>query len=130
MTPDGAAAGRSRGLLDSARDLAVTAIGILRTRIELLANEIQEEALRTQRVLVLAVAAAFCLGFGIVLLTLLVIVSFWETHRLFAIAGCLTVYIAAGVVLAHAACKQAAPASPLFVASLAELRKDQESLSS
>ena len=66
---------------------------------------------------------------GVLLLTLLVIVMFWDTNRLLAIGGFAVLYLAIGAGLAMAARARAAAGSRLFEASLGELKKDHDRLS-
>jgi uncharacterized membrane protein YqjE len=123
-------AARAGGLLGSIRNLAATLVALLQTRLQLLGNELQEEKLRFGRLLVMAAAAILFLVLGILLLTLLFIVLFWDTHRLLVIALFAGAYLAAGLVLLSAVRKAAAERSRLFEASLGELAKDYEQLTS
>jgi len=120
---------RQSGLLAALRRLAATAVGLLQTRIELLATELQEERARVFRVLVLACAAGVFLALGVVALTFFIILLAWDTHRVLA-AGLLTAaYLGIGALLAFNARAAAREKSKLFSASLAELRKDRDALS-
>jgi uncharacterized membrane protein YqjE len=124
----GPAAVESPGLLASLRKFSATLIGVLQTRVELLATEVEEEKIRLGRLLLLAAAAAFLVALGVLTLTLFIIVLFWDTHRLLVIGLLAAGYLAAGVVVAFAARRQAAIRSRLFSASLGELAKDRERL--
>jgi uncharacterized membrane protein YqjE len=124
-----AGASRSSGLLGSLKSLVATLVAIAQTRLELLANEIHEEGLRVSRMLVLALIAVLFLGFGVLLLTLLVIVVFWDSNRLLAIGGAAAVYLVIGISLAIEVRRRSAASSRLFEASLGELKKDRERLS-
>ena len=121
---------RPRGLLGSVKNFAATLVAVARTRLELLANEIQEEGLRLRQLWLLSTIAVFFLVFGVLLLTLLVIVIFWDSNRLLAIGGFAALYLVIGIVLAIVARNRAAVRSRLFAASLGELKKDHERLSS
>ncbi len=124
-----AGAARAGGLLGSLRNLAATLLGIAQTRLQLLANEIQEETLRLRQLALLAIGAVFFLVVSVLLLTLLVIVVFWDSNRLAAIGGMAALYLVVGVVLASEARKRAAARTRLFEASIGELRKDRERVS-
>lgn len=124
-----AGAARAGGLLGSLRNLAATLLGIAQTRLQLLGNEIQEEALRLRQLALLAIGAVFFLVVSVLLLTLLVIVVFWDSNRLAAIGGMAALYLIVGAVLANEARKRAAARTRLFEASIGELRKDRERLS-
>ncbi|MCZ7654645.1 MAG: phage holin family protein [Rhodocyclaceae bacterium] len=67
------------------RSYAADAIGILQTRLELLATEAAEEKLRLGTFLGYAATAFFFLGFGAVFLALLITVLLWDSHRLLAL---------------------------------------------
>jgi len=131
MAGEDSAAGakRASGLLGSIRNLATTLAAIAQTRLELLANELREEGLRLARLGLFAAAAIFFFALGIVMLTLLVIVLFWDSNRLLAIGGFAVLYLVIGIALAVAVRNRAAGRSRLFEASLSELEKDRERLS-
>jgi len=124
-----AGATSARGLLGSLKSLVATLVAIAQTRLELLANEIHEEGLRLSQLLVLALIAVLFLGFGVLLLTLLVIVVFWDSNRLLAIGGAAAVYLVIGISLAIEVRRRSAASSRLFEASLGELKKDRDRLS-
>jgi uncharacterized membrane protein YqjE len=63
------------------------------------------------------------------LLTLLVIVIFWDSNRVLVIGAFTVLYLAFGIVLALAARRRAAAESHLFETSLAEFEKDRQRLS-
>jgi uncharacterized membrane protein YqjE len=122
------AAAPESGLLAALRRLGLTLAGLLHTRLELVATELEEERNRILRLLLLALAAAFFLALGVVLLTFFIIVLAWESHRILA-AGLLTAaYLAIGAFLAMSARDAAKAQAKLFAATLAELRKDRDEL--
>lgn len=116
------------GLMASGRRLLSTLISIASTRLELLANELQEERLRLTQMLLIALFALFCFGVGILLLAVFIIVLFWEDHRL-AVTGALTAAFFALGLGAMILLRVKAKARPkLFSVSLAEFAKDRERL--
>jgi uncharacterized membrane protein YqjE len=116
------------GVIASLRSLAANAVGIVRTRLELLANELEEERVRTLEILVLGAVALFCAAFGLVLLTAWLVVALWEQYRLFTLGVLALAYlVAAGVTLGVLKSK-ARERSKIFSASLAELRRDRDVL--
>jgi uncharacterized membrane protein YqjE len=131
MAGEDSAAGATRvgGLLGSAKNLAATLIAIAQTRLQLLANEIQAEKLRLARLGLFAVAAIFFIAFGIIMLTLLVIVVFWDSHRLLAIGGFAAVYLLLGIAFGVMVFTRATERTRLFEDSLREFAKDREQLS-
>lgn len=118
----------SPGLLGSIKQLVSTLTSIVSTRLELLANELQEERLRLAQMLLYAWFALFCFGMGILLLTAFIVVLFWDDHRLAAIGTLGAVFFALGTLMAWLLRSKARVRSGLFSASLAELAKDREHL--
>ena len=72
-------------------------------------------------------AATLFLVFGLVMLSLAVVVAFWDTHRLLATVVLGAAYIVIAVVLFLIA-RSRAQRPRLFAASLEELAKDRERL--
>ena len=118
----------SGGLMDSVRRLAATAVGLVETRLEIVVTELEEEKLRLRQTLILAVAAGFCLAVAALLAVMLVVVIFWDTHRLAAIGGLFVLFLGGGAVAGMALWRQAGAHARLFDTTLAELRKDRERL--
>lgn len=102
------------------------ALGILQTRLELLATEFQEEKLRLGALLGYAAAAFFFLGFGAMMLALLLTVLLWDSHRLLALGIFTALFLAIGILAALAAARIGRQGSRLFAASIAELAQDRE----
>ncbi len=132
MAGEDSAAGAKRvgGLLGSLKNLASTLIAIAQTRLQLFANELHEEGLRLARLGLLAAAAVFFFALGIIMLTLLVIVLLWDDNRWLAIGGFAAIYLLSGIVLGLTLCRRMSARTRLFEASLHELAKDHERLSS
>ena len=125
-----AGATRAGGLLGSVRSLARTLVAVAQTRLQLLASEIREERLRLARLGLFAVLALFFLALGIVFLTLLVVILFWDDNRILVIGGFAGIYLLLGIVFGGLVLRRADARSRLFEASLRELAKDRERLSS
>jgi uncharacterized membrane protein YqjE len=125
-------AGRARagGLLGSVKKFVTTLLDVAQTRLQLLANEIHEERVRLQQLWLLAVMAVFFFVLGVLLVTLFVIVLFWDSNRLLVIGGFAAFYLTIGIVFALALRNRVAAGSRLFQASLSELKKDRARLSS
>ena len=116
------------GLLGSAKRLAATLTSIVSTRLELLANELQEERLRLTQMLLFALFALFCFGMGLLLLTVFIVVLFWDDHRLAVLGALSVIFFVSGSLAALLLRGKAREKSKLFSASLAELAKDREQL--
>lgn len=122
--------GGSRGLLESLTTLAATLVAIAHTRLDLLSADLQEDREHLFSLLVLALAALFCLGVGVVLATILLVVAFWDTHRLLVLGSLAGFFLAAGMAAWGFAMYKARTKPRLFSASLAELLKDRQQLGS
>jgi len=116
------------GLFDSLKTLGATLAAILHNRLELLSTDIAEERSRLGSILLLALVALFCLGVGVLLLTLLVVVLFWDTHRLAALGVMTALFLAGGGWIGWMAMHRLRTKPRLFEASIAELAKDREHL--
>ena len=130
LNPDPDAGGGTPGIIASLRRLARNAVGIIQTRLELLANELEEQRVRTLQIVVLGAIASFCAALGVMLLTAWVVVALWEQHRLATLAVLALLYfVASGVALWMLKAK-ARERPKLFSTSLAELRRDRDLLDS
>ena len=73
------------GLFESLKALSLSIVGIVHTRLELLSTDIAEAREHLITLLLLLQLALFFLGIGVLLLALLIVVVFWESHRLLAL---------------------------------------------
>jgi len=119
----------SSGLMGSVRQLLSTLTSIASTRLELLANELQEERLRITQMLLFALFALFCFGVGILLLTTFIVVLFWDDHRLAVLGALSALFFALGTLMAMLLRGKARAKPRLFSTSLAELTEDRAQLS-
>lgn len=117
------------GLAGSIRRLLATLTELASTRLELLANELYEERLRLERMLLYFFVALFCIGLGVLLLTLLVVLLLWDEHRLLALGGLGSLFMGAGLLVGFRFYRLSQARTGLFAQSLAELGKDRERLS-
>ena len=118
------------GLFESLKTLSVSLVSIVHTRLELLSTDVAEEREHLTSFLVLVLVALGCLGVGAVLLAMLVVVAFWETHRLLALSGMTGLFLMAGIGFGWFAMHRVRTKPRLFEASLAELSKDRQQLRS
>lgn len=121
-------AARPAGLLGSLRNFAATLIGVAQTRLELLSAEVEEEWLRLIQLLAGLFLALFFFALGIVMLTLLVVTLFWDTHRALVTILFAVLYLGVGVYFTLAVRAKAREKTKLFSASIAELAKDRQQL--
>mgnify|MGYP003429034759 FL=1 len=120
--------GESRGLLESLSTLAATLVAIVHTRLDLLSTDVEEDRAHVLSLLVLALAALFFIGVGVVLAAILLVVAFWDSHRLLALGSLAGFFLAAGVGAWAYALHKARTKPRLFAASLSELLKDRQQL--
>lgn len=107
-----------------------TMLAVVRTRLELLSIDLEEERERLFSLMFIALAAAFLLGIGIVLAVILLVVAYWETNRLMVLGILTAFFLLLGAALAAYAMQKMRSKPRLFTSSLSELNKDQQQLSS
>jgi len=116
------------GIVQSGRRILAILVTMVRTRLSLLSVELMEEKSRIWLMLVLTALALIFASMALLMLSLLVIVAFWEENRLLAIGALLLFYLVAGgaclLVLKH----KAKMGSPLFSSTLRELARDTDEL--
>lgn len=112
----------------SPRRLGAAFLGLLHSHVELLGIELQEQKARTVSLLLFAGLALVFALLLLVGLSTLVLIVFWDDHRLAAIIGLCVFYALAtvfcGVRLKAAVFDESSP----FNATLEELAKDRERL--
>ena len=123
-TPGGE--GRGEGLFAALKNIAATLVATARTRLELAGNELEDERIRLTRTLVLALAALFCFGLGILLAVELVLMLYWE-NRVAVLAIFVALFFGAGAAL-YVAFQRQQQRRQVFAASLAELEEDLRQL--
>lgn len=116
------------GFIESLRAVSASVLDVLRIRVELISIEWQEEQERGKEVLVFAVVAALLLALGLLVLTLFVIVLFWDSYRLPAIAIVALLYIGGGTCSLLSMRKKMRNRPPLFSATLQEFSDDLHAL--
>ena len=119
---------KSTGLMDSLKRLTDTLLAILQTRLELLSNEIEAERLHFEQMLLYGGIALFFFGMSITLLTVFIVVLFWDSHRLLVLGGFTALFFVAGLLLWNALRRITRGKPRLFSASLAELADDRDRL--
>jgi uncharacterized membrane protein YqjE len=103
-------------------------LALVQTRLDLLVTEIEEERVRLLQLLFWAAGALFAIVLGLLLLVMLIIVIFWDTHRVAALAVLAGLFLAAGTAMAAVVRAIMRERPRMFSATLAELGKDRESL--
>jgi uncharacterized membrane protein YqjE len=116
-------------LLSSIKNLAATGASIAQTRLELLSVDVQIARSKFISLLVMIVCALFFLFFGLVMLSLLIVIYSWESDRMLALSLLTSGFITIGLILAILIVRSLRTMPKLFEASIAELAKDREELS-
>lgn len=121
---------QTSGLLSSLRGFAATGVALVRTRLELLKIESQEEVGRVAGVLLWGMAAILLGVVGVTFLAVFITVLLWDTHRVLALGIFSALFLVAAAVAIVTALRLYRQGSRLFAASLAELRHDEDALKS
>ena len=119
---------QSPGLMESLKRLTGTLLSILQTRLELLANELEEERLRVRQMLFYGSVALFLFSMATMLLTVFVVVLFWNSYRLEVLGGLTVLFLCCGLLVWSALLRVARERPKLFSTSLAELTDDIDRL--
>jgi uncharacterized membrane protein YqjE len=118
----------AESLLNSLKNLTVTLIAIIHTRLELISTDLEEGRERFISLLAMAFISLFSLCFGAVLLTILIVVVFWDTHRLLVLGSLTGLFLIAGAALGAVVVGRLKSMPRMFEASLAELIKDHHEI--
>lgn len=118
----------SPGLLASLRGFAATSVALLRTRLELLKVEAQEEIGRVFGLLLWGIVAVLCGVLGIAFLGVFLTVLLWDSHRALALGIFTTLFLVAASISGIVTLRLLRQGSRLFAASLTELRRDEAAL--
>ena len=115
-------------LAESMARLAATLLAILQNRVELAATEVEEASLHYFSSLMLSLAAMFCLGMAIGLGVLLVLVLYWESHRVVILSVLMTLFAFAGGMMLLLVRAQLQHKPKLLAHTMTELSRDRELL--
>jgi uncharacterized membrane protein YqjE len=116
------------GLFASLRGFAATSVVLVRTRLELFRVEAREEAGRVAGLVLWGVAAVLLGVSGLVFLAVFLTVLLWDSHRLLALGVFAALFLVSAAAATFVALQRVRQGSRLFVASLAELRRDEAAL--
>jgi uncharacterized membrane protein YqjE len=116
------------GLVGDVRGIAAVGLRMARTRLELLAIEVQQEKARVARQLIVVSATLFFASFGLMLTIAWLALSLPEAQRANVLGGLGLAFLAAAA--AGAMWLKAAPRERPLSASLAALRADERALAS
>lgn len=110
----------------SLRGFFLAGIRLAHNRLQILATEVAEEKVRLTLAAITGVAGLFFLGLAIVLTTILLVVLFWDTHRVEVLAGLSAAFALLGGGLLALTVRSVTQKAPPFQVTLGELKKDQD----
>jgi uncharacterized membrane protein YqjE len=116
------------GIVRSGRRMLAIVVSMVRTRLGLLAVELMEEKSRVWLMLVLTALALLFVAMALLMLSLLIVVAFWDENRLLAIGGLLLFYLLSAGVTLLVLRRKAMTGSALFAGTLRELGRDHDAL--
>lgn len=120
--------GPLRQLIASLSGLLATAIGIGRTRLELLSVELREELNRAAELAVWGAVAVLAAGGGLLFAGLAIIFVFWDTHRVLAAVLVTASYFLIALLAGLAVWSRLRSRPPFLHATLGELARDEDEL--
>jgi len=116
------------GLFGSVRRMLETLLAITQTRLELVTTEIEEELHRVAEILLWMFVVVFFGGLAVLMLAFVVVIAFWEDHRLLA-ASLTTLGFVAVTGVAWLVVRAKVRARPkLLEATIEEIKHDREAL--
>lgn len=119
------------GVFSSVRNFTASFVSHLHTRLQLFATEFSEEQLRLASLLFGALSALFFLFFALLFAAFFVIAATWDTpYRLHVVGGLTLLFLLCAGILWGMVRAKFHSKPRLFQASLAELYKDRQQLSS
>lgn len=116
------------GIVHSGRRILAILVRMVQTRLSLIAVEVAEQQRRIWLLLVLTALALIFGAMALVMLSLLVIVVFWDDHRLLAMGCVLAFYVIGTVATVLVLRYKARGGRGVFEGSLDELAKDRAEL--
>lgn len=110
----------------SLRGFFLAGIDLARNRLQILATEVAEEKARLTLAAIAGLAGLFFLGLAVVLATILLVVLYWDTHRIELLAGLSALFALLGSGLLALTLRAASRKAPPFQVTLDELKKDRD----
>ncbi len=116
------------GLLGTARRMLDSILGILRTRIEIVACEFEEEREHLKALLFFGAIALALISLGVIALTAFATLWLWATFGLYALAIVGGVFLLSGFLLLLYVRHREKVRPGLFATTLFELSRDRDAL--
>ena len=115
-------------LLSSIGNFAATLVTIVRTRLELVTVELQLELARIAGLAVWIAVALVAGAFSLLMAGVVVIIAFWDEHRLLAAVGVTGAYVLLTVIALAVILRRLRSGRRMFDGTLSELVRDAEQL--
>jgi uncharacterized membrane protein YqjE len=115
-------------LVRAIRALTSTLLQIAETRLAILASDVEETLAYLARTLFAATLAALFLLFAVLMLALLVVAAYWDTHRLLALSSMAAAFLVASLGAGWALVHGARAHLRFLAGSLSELKRDRAAL--
>ena len=110
--------------------ISTSVVAAIHTRLQLLAVELEDERQHFFAMLVLILLAGMCLAIALALATTLLLIAYWDSHRMLVLLTLGAAYAVTGLAAIALAVRRARRKSPPFAASLDALRADGRVLAS
>ena len=111
-------------ITDTVRRLGTTLLSMIQTRLELAAIEIEEESQRLLGYFVLVLLALVLFGIAMLLVSLAIVLVFWDSYRIQAALGLAALFGAAAALVGVKLRASFAARPRLLAATVGELNKD------
>jgi uncharacterized membrane protein YqjE len=108
------------------RGLFVSAIGAVRTRLDLAAVEAEIFVFRAIRMLLWALAAVACCLLALAFAVVAVVAAFWDTHRMAGVLGGTLLFVVLAGIFGFIASRTFRARPHILEGSLAQLETDQQ----
>ncbi len=116
------------GLMSSVQRLLGSLLSVVQTRIEIVATEWEEERERVKELVLYGLFALVFISLGMITLTVFVTLWLWELYGVHALGIIGVVLLGTGIAIALRARRNERTRPRLFATTLAELRKDRQTL--
>ena len=118
--------GRARGGLRGALgNLGASVLGLMRTRLELAAIELDQERERAIEALILVHVAVLSFAFALLAASTLVVIWFWDSYRIAALSSMTIAYLVIGLVALWRFTRPRQPDDRPLAGTLSELERDR-----
>jgi uncharacterized membrane protein YqjE len=119
---------RGEELFHSLSLLAGTAVAIFCNSLDLLSSNLEKDRAHLISLLILTMVSLVCLGITVVLVSILVVLTLWDSQHMLSVGVISGFWRALGALALVLAWQKARAKPRLFEASLAELSKGRQQL--